>query len=102
MQTDIDLAKYFPPIGRHAYLESSAVKRLVLAVKPGYHAPATLEKYKNSWRLRVTIQGTSGESARRGITIPDLDTAEWVAGYLKQARLDRKQHRRATNETKKR
>lgn len=78
----------FPPPNRHAYLDTDAVKRLVRGVKAGLDHPANLERTKNTWRLRVKFSLEDGRIVRRSVTLPDSETAEWVARYLKKARLE--------------
>ena len=86
MQSTIAGMECFPPPNRHAYLEPDSFKRLVRAVKAGLDHPANLEKTRDGWRLRVKFRLPDGTSVRRSITLPDRETAEWVAGYLEKSR----------------
>lgn len=79
--------RYFPPSNRHAYLDAESVKRLVRNVKAGLDHPANLEKTANSWRLRVKFTLDNGQTIRRSVTLPDSDTALWVARYLEKSRI---------------
>lgn len=86
MQNDISGMEYFPPPKRHAYLDGESVRRLVHGVKAGLEHPANLEKTRDGWRLRVKFRLADGKHVRRSITIPDGETAEWVAEYLEKSR----------------
>jgi len=75
-----------PPSGKRPRLKPDAIRELVEKVRAGYDSPANLEKTGTVWRLRLTINKPNGGSVRRGITVRDADTAEWIKNYLATAR----------------
>lgn len=80
----------FPPLGRHAFLDAEAVKRLVREIRPGEKCQGNVEKARNgTWRLRVTVSLAKGKRVRRGITLPDDAAAEWVRDYISTAKQKR-------------
>ncbi len=86
-----EIEQQFPPLGRHAFLDAESVKRLVHAVQPGLRCQGIVEKAPNGvWRLRVVAGVVDGRCIRRGITLPDDATAEWVREYIGKARLERR------------
>jgi len=93
MRGDEELARHLPPERRHAYLDADAVRRLVEAVRPGLLVAANLERYKDGWRLRITLNRSIGGVTRRSVTLPDDDTASWVREHLMQARAEWREQR---------
>ncbi len=86
MRADSTLMHRLPPHSRRNRLDSREIRELVENVRAGYSAPANLEKSADYWRLRITINKSTGGSVRRGFTIVDEATAMWVANYLANAR----------------
>ena len=89
-----EILKLFPPRGRHAFLDTDAVKRLVAALQPGLKCQGSVERaYNNTWRLRVTVGLVNGKRSRRGVTLPDDETAAWVREYIAMGQLKLRQMR---------
>ena len=90
MRGNGELARHLPPAKRHAFLDAETVRRLVTALEPGLKAPANLERYRDGWRLRITLNrtGPAGGVVRRSVTLPDDETAAWVREYLAKARAE--------------
>jgi hypothetical protein len=86
VNSEAELLNCLPPQGRHAWLDNQAVKRLVRKMRPGVVVPALLEKRGSVWRLRFAFHHPDGRRLRRGVTLPDQATAEWVRDYLAKAR----------------
>ena len=86
MRADPVLMELLPPRFRRNRLDSDQVRDLVKTIDAGFSSPANLEICAEGWRLRLTINLSSGGSVRRGFTIPDDDTAKWVEEYLEDAR----------------
>jgi hypothetical protein len=93
-----ELMEHFPPVRSRKRLKFADVKRMVEAVRPGLDVPANLERHPCGWRLRVTFNKPNGGVVRRGITLPDDETAAWVAEYLEGARMDWRDRKRAETE----
>lgn len=87
MRPTCDIEALFPPLGRHAYLDGDAVRRLVMGLGGG--VAASIEKRGSAWRLRVRIAKPGGKLLRRGVTLPDEATAEWARDYLAEDRRKR-------------
>ena len=75
-----------PPEGRHAYLDVESVRRLTEKIRPGIDAPATIEKQGDTWRLRYHFTLPDGRRHRRGVTLPDDATADWIREGMRRAR----------------
>ncbi|MCD7896489.1 MAG: hypothetical protein LUG50_07400 [Planctomycetaceae bacterium] len=80
------LKKHLPPVGRHAYMNGAAIRSLVKKLQPGQRIAAHVEQRGEAWRLRMSFSDESGKRVRRGITLPDAETAEWVRLYIREAR----------------
>lgn len=88
---DEEVQTLFPPLGRHAFLDAIAVRRLVEAVQPGLKCQGNVERSQNNtWRLRVTLALVNGKRFRRGITLPDDETTTWVREYIEKAKRQRR------------
>lgn len=85
-----DILKYLPPLGRHAYLDEHAIKRLVQKLQLGLHVSGHVERRREGWRLRVSVTNSKGVRVRRGITLPDTETAFWVKAYIEKAKEKRR------------
>lgn len=83
MTVEEDIENAFPPLGRHAYMPFAAVRELVHKIKPGRLCQGNLEKAHGQWRLRVSYKSSTGKRCRRGITLPDDETVNWVREYLR-------------------
>ena len=86
MRASPALSKRLPPRGKRRRLEPEEIRALVESVRAGLDSPANLEGSGPIWRLRLTINRSGGGSVRRGFTIRDKATADWVADYLEKAR----------------
>ena len=80
------ITKHLPPQGRHAYMDGSAIRRLVKKLQLGVKVAAHIEKRGEAWRLRISFSDDAGKRIRRGVTLPDAETAEWVREYIESAR----------------
>ena len=86
------IQKLFPPLGRHAFMDAAAVRKLVEKLQPGFKCSGNVERaHNNTWRLRVTVSLADGKRCRRGITLPDDATTAWVREYIAMAQLKRRQ-----------
>lgn len=85
MNKKFDFLCFFPPSGRHAYLDAKAVKKLVVKIRPDKDVYVWVEKSCRSWRLRVSYILPNQTRVRRGITLPDDETAEWVRAYFQKS-----------------
>lgn len=86
MKKKFGFLRFFPPAGRHGYLDPATVKRLVIEMRLDKDIYAWLERKGHSWRLRVSYKISGKSRTRRGITLPDEKTADWVLAHLKKAR----------------
>lgn len=86
MSTKDLLTQHLPPLGRHAYLDCATIRRLVRILQPGQKMAAHVERHGETWRLRMSYTDEEGKRIRRGITLPDDDTAEWVRRYIQNAK----------------
>jgi hypothetical protein len=94
-RSDIALMEHLPPRGRRHDFTPDEIKELVAAIRPGLTVPANLERHARGWRLRFTFNNPAGGSIRRGISLPDEETASWVGKYLVRSRVDWLEQRRA-------
>lgn len=81
------VSKHMPPLGRHAYMDGAAVRRLVKKLRPGMKVAAHVERCGDTWRLRMSFSDAEGKRVRRGVTLPDANTASWVQEYIRSARI---------------
>lgn len=81
-----EISRCLPPPGRHAYLDARAIRRLVRKLRPGLNVSAHVERRRDAWRLRVSFTGGNGARVRRGITLPDEETALWVKANIAEAK----------------
>lgn len=92
MTTAQIIQELLPPLGRHAFLDADTVRRLVETLQPGRKCHGNVERaHSGTWRLRITVSLTDGKRSRRGITLPDNETAAWVREYIALAQLERRQ-----------
>jgi len=94
MRYDGELARRLPTTKRNAFLDPAAAWRLVETVKPGLMAAASMEKYRDGWRLRITLNRPNGRVVRRSVVIPgDGTTANWGGAGLAQANAEWREQR---------
>jgi hypothetical protein len=85
-----EISGCLPPPGRHAYLDVRAIRTLVRKLLPGLNVSAHVERRRDAWRLRVSFTGDNGARVRRGITLPDEETARWVKANIAEAKEKRR------------
>jgi hypothetical protein len=75
MRSEGELTRHLPPEKRHAYPDPDAVWRFIEAAKPDLMAAASMEKYRDCWRLRITLNRPAGGVVHRSVVISGDGTA---------------------------